>query len=90
MELRGEPRIKIRMAVELITPQGDTLILYSKDMSCKGLYLHAEQDLHLDVGDKVTLRLRQPVGEGSAPRVRARVIHVKGQGLGLEFLAGDE
>ena len=84
-ELRRHPRINLQTEVELICPELGTITLKSGNLSDSGLFLCAEQSVPLQVGSEVCVRLKHALGDGEAPLVKARVVRVENQGLGLQL-----
>ncbi len=82
---RRHPRIKIELEVELLLPEQDTLILKSGNMSQEGLFLCATPECVPAVGSEVYVRLKNALGDGEPPLVRARVVRVEEGGIGLHF-----
>jgi hypothetical protein len=84
-EQRRHPRINLQIEVELITPDLGSLTLQSGNLSNSGLFLCVEQSIPLQVGSEVCVRLKQALGDGEPPLVKARVVRVEEQGIGLQF-----
>lgn len=84
-EQRRHPRFNIQMEVELIAPELGALTLQSGNLSNSGLFLCVEQSIPLQVGSEVCVRLKQALGDGEPPLVKARVVRVEEQGIGLQF-----
>lgn len=82
---RRHPRINIQIEVELIAPEVGALTLQSGNLSDSGLYLCADQSMPLQIGSEVCVRLKQALGDGEAPLVKARVVRIEDQGIGLHF-----
>lgn len=82
---RRHPRIKLQIEVELNLPGEEALTLTSGNLSDSGIYLQADGDSLPLVGNEVYLRLKQALGDGEAPLVKARVVRVDRGGLGLKF-----
>ena len=88
-DLRRHPRINIQMEVELIVPELGTITLQSGNLSNSGLFLCVEQSVTLQIGSEVHVRLKQALGDGEPPLVKARVVRIENQGIGLQFEEGD-
>jgi len=84
-EQRRHPRINLQIEVELITPDLGSLTLQSSNLSNSGLFLCVEQSIPLQVGSEVCVRLKQALGDGEPPLVKARVVRIEEQGIGLQF-----
>jgi len=84
-EQRRHPRINLQIEVELITPDLGSLTLQSSNLSNSGLFLCVEQSIPLQVGSEVCVRLKQALGDGESPLVKARVVRIEEQGIGLQF-----
>jgi hypothetical protein len=84
-EQRRHPRINLQIEVELITPDLGALTLQSGNLSNSGLFLCVEQSIPLQVGSEVCVRLKQALGDGEPPLVKARVVRIEEQGIGLQF-----
>ncbi|WP_127478411.1 PilZ domain-containing protein [Sulfurivermis fontis] len=82
---RRHPRINIQIEVELIAPEIGAVTLQSGNLSDSGLYLCADQSMPLQIGSEVCVRLKQALGDGEAPLVKARVVRIEEQGIGLHF-----
>ncbi len=88
-EQRRHPRISIQIEVELIAPELGAVTLNSGNLSNSGLFLCADQTLPLQIGSEVSVRLKQALGDGEPPLVKARVVRVEKQGIGLHFDEAD-
>ncbi len=88
-DLRRHPRINIHIEVELIAPELGTITLQSGNLSNSGLFLCVEQSVALQIGSEVHIRLKQALGDGEPPLVKARVVRIENQGIGLQFEEGD-
>lgn len=84
-EQRRHPRINLQIEVELITPDLGALTLQSGNLSNSGLFLCVEQSIPLQLGSEVCVRLKQALGDGEPPLVKARVVRIEEQGIGLQF-----
>lgn len=82
---RRHRRIKLQMEVELSLPGEEPLTLTSGNLSDSGIYLQADDRPLPLLGREVYLRLKQALGDGEAPLVRARVVRIDDGGLGLHF-----
>jgi len=86
---RRHPRVNLKIEVELIAPELGTVTLQSGNLSDSGLYLCADQSMPLQIGSEVSVRLKQALGDGEAPLVKARVVRIEDQGIGLQFAEDD-
>lgn len=88
-EQRRHPRFNIQMEVELIAPELGALTLQSGNLSNSGLFLCADPSMPLQVGSEVCVRLKQSLGDGEPPLVKARVVRIEEQGIGIQFSEED-
>lgn len=88
-EQRRHPRISIQIEVELIAPELGAITLNSGNLSNSGLFLCVDQSVPLQIGSEVSVRLKQALGDGEAPLVKARVVRIEEQGIGLHFDEAD-
>lgn len=86
---RRHPRISLQIEVELIAPELGTITLQSDNLSNAGLFLCAEQSMPLQLGSEVCVRLKQALGDGEPPLVKARVVRIEEHGIGLQFEEDD-
>lgn len=82
---RRHPRINIQVEVELIVPELGALTLQSGNLSNSGLFLCADQSMPLQIGSEVCVRLKEALGDGEPPLVKARVVRIEEQGIGIQF-----
>ena len=88
-EQRRHPRIKIQLEIELLLPDDQSLMLQSGNMSQEGLFVRLDQELHPAVGSEVYVRLKNALGDGEPPLVKARVVRAEESGIGLHFEEDD-
>lgn len=87
-ERRQHVRIEVPMPVLLTHPALGTNELITVDICDNGIFLKAEPSQCPAVGDEVTLQLKSGVlGDGEEPpQVRARVVRVTEDGMGIQFI----
>jgi hypothetical protein len=83
-EKRGDPRLGIRLEVELQT-EGESASLHTRDLSNKGVFIEAEQQQLPAVGSIVYIKLKQGL-QGDVPLVKAQVVRADDSGIALKFL----
>lgn len=83
-EKRGDPRLGIRLEVELQT-EGESASLHTRDLSNKGVFIEAEQQQLPEVGSIVFIKLKQGL-QGDVPLVKAQVVRADDSGIALKFL----
>lgn len=84
-ENRGEQRLGIRLEVEVECDQ-DKSSMHTRDISNTGIFLECNAENMPPVGSILTIRIKQALGDGEAPAVRAQVVRVDGGGVALKFL----
>jgi hypothetical protein len=88
-EQRRHERYPLTVEVELVDPSLGKCIVQTKDLSDGGLFLRLGAKPWPSVGSVVTVRVNEALGGGAAPPLlRARVVRVDADGIGLEFLLG--
>lgn len=86
---RRHERYPLTVEVELVDPATGKSVVQTKDLSDGGLFLRLGAKPWPSIGAVVTVRVRE-TGDGAAPPLlRARVVRVTAEGIGLEFLLGD-
>lgn len=87
-ERRQHIRIEIPMPVLVTHHALGTSELITVDICDNGVFLKAEADQCPPIGDEITLQLKSgTLAEGEeAPLVRARVVRVTENGMGVQFL----
>jgi hypothetical protein len=87
-ERRQHVRIEVPMPVLLTHHALGTNELVTVDICDNGIFLKAEPDQCPTVGDEVTLQLKSGIlGDGEEPPlVKARVVRVTEDGIGIQFL----
>ena len=84
-EKRAHPRTEVDMYVELKHEQG-TITVRTYDLSHGGLFLKKGDYTFPEVGSEVTVRVVVAGDTDSAQPVRAKVVRVTAEGIGLQFL----
>ena len=82
---RNAERLGIRLEVEVERDQ-DKSSMHSRDISNTGIFLECTPENLPPVGSILIIRIKQALGDGEAPSVRAQVVRIDGQGVGLKFL----
>lgn len=85
-EKRQHVRLTVPMPVEITHAQLGTVELVTADLSDGGVFLQAEPEQCPPVGDEITLKVVGTLGGETPPLVRARVVRVTVDGMGVEFL----
>ncbi len=82
---RCDHRLGIRLEVEVQTGT-DKSSLHTRDISNTGIFLECSPEGLPPVGSILIIRIKQALGDGEAPAVRAQVVRVDAQGVALKFL----
>lgn len=82
---RGDHRLGIRLEVE-VQDGTDKSSLHTRDISNTGIFLECSPAGLPPVGSILIIRIKQTLGDGEAPAVRAQVVRVDGEGVALKFL----
>lgn len=87
-EKRRHVRIEVPMPVEVTHPEQGTVELITADLCESGVFLKADPAQCPAVGEEVTLKVKGGVlgGGEEPPLVKARVVRVTAEGMGVEFL----
>lgn len=86
---RRHERYPVTVEVELVDPAIGKSIVQTKDLSDGGLFLRLGAKPWPSIGAVVTVRVRQTGDGAPPPLLRARVVRVTAEGIGLEFLLGE-
>lgn len=84
-EKRREPRLGIRLEVELVA-EGQSASLHTRDLSNKGVFLESGEVQLPAVGTIVYVKLKHAFQEGDPPLVKAEVVRSAQDGIALKFL----
>lgn len=83
---RKYTRIEVPMPVTVTHPEFGPYELVTADICDGGVFLKASEDQCLPVGSKVTLQVKAGLLAGDEPPlVKATVVRVTADGMGLEF-----
>ena len=82
---RREPRLEIRLEVELHTGD-EACSLHTRDLSNRGLFLEKGESHLPQVGSIVHVRVKQEFADGEPPMVKAEVVRSDEHGIALKFL----
>jgi hypothetical protein len=86
---RRHERFPLTVEVELVDSATGKSVVQTKDLSDGGLFLRLGAKPWPSIGSVVTVRVNE-TGDGAAPPLlRARVVRVTAEGIGLEFLLGE-
>ncbi len=86
---RRESRLPIQLDVELVADDNNESSLQTRDLSNSGVYLEKGDSNLPPEGTIVHIRIKNNMGEGEAPLVKARVVRVDNDGLALAFITDD-
>ena len=81
-EDRRNPRIDLHLEVRI---KGRHRLETIENFSLNGLFVHTENPLQFKIGDKLDLSIKFPT-EKRPVEVKARVIHISQEGVGVEFI----
>ena len=80
-------RIEVPMPINLTHPEHGTISLQTIDISDGGVFLKANANQCLAVGTEVTLQVKAGLLAGDdPPQVKAVVVRVTDEGMGLKFV----
>ena len=84
---RREPRLGVRLEVELKVDGEESASLKTRDLSNGGVYLESSEGPLPAVGSIVYLRVKQGFQDGEdAPLVKAEIVRLDNDGFALKFL----
>ncbi len=86
---RKESRLPIQLDVELLSDDNQERSLQTRDLSNGGVYLEKGMNNLPPEGTIVHIRIKNNLGDGDPPLVKARVIRVDNDGLALAFITDD-
>jgi hypothetical protein len=86
---RRHERYPVTIEVELVDPAIGTLIVQTKDLSDGGLFLRLGARPWPRIGAVVTVRVKETGDGATPPLLRARVVRMTAEGIGVEFLPGE-
>lgn len=86
---RRHERYPVTVEVELVDPAIGRSIVQTKDLSDGGLFLRLGAKPWPRVGALVTVRVIETGDVAAPPLLRARVVRMTAEGIGLEFLLGE-
>ncbi|VAW99104.1 hypothetical protein MNBD_GAMMA21-2863 [hydrothermal vent metagenome] len=86
---RRESRLPIQLDVELHADDNNESELQTRDLSSSGVYLEKGTSNLPPEGTIVHLRIKNSLGDGDPPLVKARVVRVDKDGLALVFITDD-
>jgi hypothetical protein len=85
-ERRQHPRLPVSLPVHVTWAGGD-LDIHTGDISDGGAYLQCDPARLPELGDEIEVQAIKPLGDGEpAPVVKARIVRVTGDGVGVKFL----
>lgn len=82
---RTEARIEVRLEVCLIENEQQHP-LHTRDLSNSGVYLDTGSEFLLEKETIVHIRVAQPFADGEPPLVKAEVVRVDKDDIGLKFI----
>lgn len=84
---RNSNRIGIVIEIKVICNDGTEYTLNSRNISDNGVFLEDENDkVDLPLGTQVVLQVCSQLGDGEPPPVKAEVMRITDEGIGLKFL----
>jgi len=86
---RTESRLAIQIDVELVGEDNKESSLQTRDLSNSGVYLEKGDSNLPPEGTIVHIRIKNNLGDGDPPLVKARVVRVDSDGLALAFIPDD-
>jgi len=86
---RTESRLPIQLDVELVDKNKKESALQTRDLSNGGVYLEKGSSNLPEEGAIVYIRIKNNLGDGDPPLVKAKVLRVDDNGLALAFLTDD-
>jgi len=86
---RRESRLPIQLDVEMVSGDEEESSLQTRDLSNGGVYLKKGANNLPPEGTIVHIRIKNNLGDGEPPLVKARVIRVDNDGLALAFITDE-
>lgn len=84
---RKSQRIGLVIDIKLICDDKSEYIMASRNISDTGVFLeNSTQQLELTLGTKVILQVCSQLGDEPAPPVKAEVMRITDEGIGLHFI----
>ena len=84
-EKRTSARHPVPMGIEVRSQEQGVVVLETTDISDGGAFIKAPPEQCLPVGSEIELKVKGLMG-GDAPLVKARVVRLSPQGMGVEFI----
>lgn len=83
---RAFTRIPVPMDIEVRCEGTEMLVLETVDISNNGAFIKAQAHQCPPVGSELTLKVKGLLGGEEPPTVKARVVRITAEGMGVEFL----
>lgn len=85
---RSFSRIPLPMEVEVRVEGTEMMVLETIDISNGGAFIKAAAHQCPAIGTELSLKVKGNLGGEEPPTVRARVVRITGEGIGVKFLLG--
>ena len=87
MEEKRKHTRRDSIAVQVKIPGHESFVLYSANVSEGGMFLEAREDHSLPAeGTELIVMLQEELAGENPPAMKARVVHRKEDGIGIEFI----
>lgn len=88
--LRRFPRKEIEIEVELRFLEDNARTVITRNMSEGGLYMRVKDSDHYPLGEMVSLRFKNPLGDFSNTEKDAVIVRVEDEGIAVAFVEMEE
>lgn len=82
---RKHPRLPLPMKVEICVEGHCAVVTKTRDMSDGGVFLERTDDLDLQAGTKLTIKVIESMSGGEASEIPATVVRVTDDGAAVQF-----
>ena len=82
---RKHPRLPLPLKVEVLVDDQMPVIMTTRDMSDGGVFLEENENLVLQMGVKLTIKVLENMQGGEPPEIPATVVRVTDDGFAVQF-----
>lgn len=82
---RKSPRLPLPMMVEVVFKEEDPVVMKTRDVSDSGVFLEANENIILQMGVKLSIRVIEEMTGEEASIINATVVRVTDDGFAVQF-----
>ena len=82
---RKFPRLPLPMSVEVTVQDQEPVVMKTRDMSDGGVFLEENDNIILQMGVKLTIKVIEEMKEGDTVAIPATVVRVTDDGFAVQF-----